>query len=298
MGRRDTRLIRSFASSDRGFTLLELLVTTVLGLLLVVLILGTITANRRLYKEDIVRTKVNQNLRGAMDIIGADIRLAGENLGPTFPAIQLVNGAAGGPDTLVLRRNLVPEVLQVCVALSAGSTAALRFAIPGTTAGCIYSGETTAYNSWRSYRLANQNSVDSFVWNVSAKVGEFFRYTGETDSGTGYSITRSGAWSNAYPVAAAAYLLEEWRFAVSGDVLQLVRNQDDENTVNLAFEVQDFQVRVLMQDGTIKTSFTTNDSWTTISSLEVVLSSSDTFQREDLTRTLTSRFFPRNILSN
>ena len=174
MGKHDTRLIRSFASSDSGFTLLELLVTTVLGLLLIALILGTITANRRLYKEDIVRTKVNQNLRGAMDIIGSDIRLAGENLGPTFPAIQLTNGTAGGPDTLILRRNLLPEVLQVCVALTAGSTAKLQFAIPGTTAGCIYSGETTAYNSWRSYRLANQNSVDSFVWNVCAKIGEFF----------------------------------------------------------------------------------------------------------------------------
>ena len=284
------------ANCASGYTLLELLVASLLGLLLAAMILSTMNANRNLYKKDLVRTRINQNLRGVMDIIGGDLRLAGENLGPYFPALEVTNSASG--DVLIIRRNLVAEVPQVCKAISANSTSALSFAVPGTTPGCIYSGETTTYNAWRSYRQTHDNSVEAFAWNPSTKRGEFFMYTSETDNGSTYTIKRSGKWTNAYPIGGAAYILEEWRFELIDDTLQLVRNQHFDAPVDLAYQIQNFQVRIVMQDDTVLDSFDASDGWTMIKSVQISLTGEETFEGKDFTRTLTTRFFPRNILSN
>lgn len=295
------RLIRSIASSSKGFTLIELLVSSSLGMLLIGLVLASVLANRQLFKQDMVRTRTNENIRGALDILGTDIRLGGESLGSAFPAIILANGSGVSADTLTVRRNLVAEVLPVCTALTAGSNAALRFAIPGTIAGCIYSTQTTSFNSWRSYRQANGNTVDAFIWDSSAKAGEFFKYTTETDGGTYYSITRSGSWSRNYPTASsAAYILEEWKFLSNGggDELQLIRNQDAANPTTLAFDLDNFQVSILQRDGTTKTAFTTSDVWTNIKSLTVSITGKQTFLKQTVKRTLSASFFPRNVLSN
>jgi prepilin-type N-terminal cleavage/methylation domain-containing protein len=286
-------------SSDSGFTLLELLVSSLLGLVVAAMIMASLLSHRDLYKKDIVRTRLNQNLRGPMDIIGTDIRLAGENLGSGFPAILVENGAGGEADALVLRRNLVAEVAPVCVALTQGSTTGLTFATSGTTAGCIYSTQTTTYNSWRNYRIAQGGSVPAFIWNSAARVGEFFYYNGEINAGGTYSLTRVGSWQHAYPVTtSAAYLLEEWRFEVAGDTLQLIRNQDNSDPVNVSFEISGFQIAVNMQDGTAKTSFAATDTWTAIQNVAVTLSTTASFAGNDVSRTLTSNFFPRNVLSN
>src|SRR5690606_6020349 len=82
--RRFSRLRRSILASDKGFTLVELLVTSFLGLIMLALTLSATTSNRRLYKYDLVRTRINQNMRSALDIMGIDVRQAGENLFSTF----------------------------------------------------------------------------------------------------------------------------------------------------------------------------------------------------------------------
>ena len=69
--------IRSIASCNKGFTLIELLVSSSLGLLLIALVMASVLANRQLFKQDMVRTRTNENIRGALDIVGTDIRLGG-----------------------------------------------------------------------------------------------------------------------------------------------------------------------------------------------------------------------------
>ncbi len=295
------KLIRSIASCNRGFTLIELLVSSSLGVLLIGLVMASILANRQLFKQDMVRTKINENIRGALDIVGTDIRLGGESFGSAFPAILVSNGSGSSADTLTVRRNLVAEVLPVCTALAAGSNAPLQFAIPGTTAGCIYSGQTTSYQSWRNYRIANGNTVNAYIWDSVAKAGEFFQYTSETDGATSYSISRSGTWTRTYPTtSSAAYIMEEWKFQANGagDELQLVKDQDTADPTTLAFNLKDFQITILQRDGTTKTSFTTSDTWTNIKSITVAITGKDSFLKEEVNRTLSASYFPRNVLSN
>lgn len=291
----------SSLNSDRGFTLLELLVTSFLGLVITALCLSATTVNRYNFGKDLVRLRMNQNLRGSMDLITMDGKLAGENLGQGFPALEVVNGTSGATDEIVFRRNLVNEVLPLCTTITTGSTNRnIYFAVPGNVAGCGYSGQTQAFNSWKSYRTSNGNSVDAFIYDTATKTGEFFTYQTETDGGTSYYLTRNPVtWSHTYSVGSAAvYILEEWRYKVASNMLQVIQNRDSANPLNVSFNISDFQVVVTMQDGTTKTAFTTADPWTSISTVQVTVTGSDHYAGNTTTKTLSTQFFPRNILSS
>lgn len=302
MARSSCGSARSSLSSDRGFTITEMLVASFIGAMVLVPILSSSIAYRNILGKDMARTRLNQNLRGALDIIGTDIRVGGENLTSTFPAIEVVNGTGSNPDELIVRRNLLDEVLPVCQSLSAGSTSAnMYFAVTGNVAGCAYSGHTNNYNAWRSYRIAQGGTVKGYIFNTSTRQGEFFNYASETNTGTQYYVTRSGAtaFANAYPVGGAAmYILEEWRYRVSGGLLQIVQNRVTATPYNVAYDISNLQVTVTLQDGTTRTSFVSTDDWTNIGRIQMTLTGTDRFRRQTITRTVSGSFFPRNILSN
>ncbi len=141
--------------STRGFTIMELITALFLSMIVVALTLGVSLANKNVLGKDIARTRLAQNLRGSLDIIGTDVRVAGENLSGSFPAVEIENGASGAPDVLIARRNLLDEVLPLCIALSSGSAATdIHFAIPGTVPGCSYAGQTTSFDAWSDFRVA------------------------------------------------------------------------------------------------------------------------------------------------
>ena len=295
------RSIRSLRNSDSGFTLFELLVTSVIGLVLMGLCLSAMNANRWVFGKDTVRTRLNQNLRGALDIITIDGKVAGENLTSAFPAIELVNGSGAGADELYLRRNLVDEILPLCTAITAGTTTTrIYFADSSTTPGCAYSGQTTAFNSWKSYRTANGGTVDAYIYNTVNKRGEFFRYSGETNGTTNYSLTRTaGTWTYGYAVGSTAiYLLEEWDYKVVGQMLTLIENRDPARNYGVSFNITNMQVQITMQDGTVNTAFTAANNWTQIANIAITLSGQDQFAGTTLNRSVTAYFFPRNVLSN
>ncbi len=297
--RKLTQFIHRF---DKGFTVVELLVASTVSLLLLAMALESTNSMRRLYMHDIVRTRLNEDIRGTLDIVGVNIRQSGENLARGFPAIQIIDGASGAPDHLVLHRNLLDEVLAVCVALTAGSTTSdIVFADGTTTQGCDYASNNRNYTSWQNYRLADSNqSVRAYIYNISSKAGEFFNFISETDTGTQYLISRqAGTWGNNYDVGSSAvYILEKWEFRVVDDVLQLIVDGQEDNALDVAFGIQDFQVSAHMNDGTDKSALTSADDWTDIAYLNLTISADDSFGGQSISSTLSSRYFPRNILSN
>ncbi len=294
--------IRSLLSSNSGFTVAELLVTAFLGLLVMSIALSSSITQRRLLRKDTVRTRINQNLRGSLDLLGTDARVAGENLSSSFPAIEVIAGTGSAPDEIRLRRNLQAEVLPLCTQVNASSTVTqLYFAVPGNTPGCAYSGQTQSFNAWQAFRLDDDDDrVDAFLYDSATKAGEFFQYVGEVDGTTSYALqTAIHTWSRQYSVGSSAiYLLEEWHYRLVGDELELIINHDTANPLKVSFGVSDFQILVQMQDGSTKSSFTTADSWTQIGTLNVTLQSIESFANRDMQRTFSARFFPRNILSN
>lgn len=284
---------------------MELMVTSFLGLIMLALTLSATTSNRRLYKYDLVRTRINQNMRSALDIMGMDVRQAGENLFPTFPAVLIVNGSAGASDELIVRRNLLDEVFNLCQAISAGSGGSTIYVADNGSAqpGCDKTSNLTNYTAWNAKRMADGGAshvLDAFMYNRSTKLGEWFRYTGESSTATQYRLTRgSGSWANAYTVGSSSlYILEEWRYRVVDGVLQIVTNNDTANPLNVVDGVQDFQVTALMQDGTTKDTYIAGDDWSQLKALRIQVTGTDTALGEQVSRTLSSDFFPRNILSN
>lgn len=296
------KLKPSTRASDSGFTLVELMVTSFLGLIMLAMMLSATTSNRRLYKYDLVRTRINQNMRSALDIMGMDVRQAGENLFSTFPAIELVNGTSGAPDELVIRRNTLDEVFNICQQISSGSGNATVYVADNGQAqpGCDTTSNLNSYNRWHNTRVAGGGTIKAYVYNRSTKLGEFFNYSGENSTVSQYTLTRSGGtWTNTYDVGASSiYVLEEWRYRVRDNVLQIVTNQDSVNPLNVVDGVNDFQVSIPMQDGTTKSTFIPGDDWSKIKALEISMTGQDRAQGETLNRTVTAQFFPRNILSN
>jgi hypothetical protein len=112
---------QSQRSSNQGLTLMELITSTVVATLVISVSLGGAMFNRELYAQDEVRTRVNQSLRSAIDLVGADIQQMGEQIrrdDPNFPVVELTRNPANPSDTnwtstLIMRRNLLP-FLPVC----------------------------------------------------------------------------------------------------------------------------------------------------------------------------------------
>lgn len=284
-----------------GFTLMELMVSSGIALVMLAVSMSVVTAQRFIYKRNSVDTRLNQNLKGAMELIGSQLREAGENLSGSFPAFEIIDGASGAPDTLIIRRNLLDEVLNVCTTIAANSTTTtINVAVPGGTSGCIFSDQLHSHTSWNSYRTSKGGTVKGYAYDIVNKVGEFFDFVGVTNNGTTLALTRSsGTWSRAYTVGSASlYVLEEWRFRMTGDQLELLQNGDTASPLKIMYGLENFQVRVKKQDGTTVNSFSNTAGWSDTEYVEVQLNGIDSFQKQARRAEMIAKFMPRNILSN
>ena len=296
------QFIPSFArGAESGFTVSEMLVASTLGLLVLSITLSTSVSLKRLFKKDLVRTRVNQQLRGSFDTIGATMREMGENLPGSFPALEIIDGTSGAPDELRIRRGLDDSTLKVCTKLTRNnSDTEIEFAKNTTTAGCSYADNTTNYNIWNTERLAMGGSFRAYVYNFKQKAGQWIDYQSETDTGVEYKIDfPSTTWERNYTKNnGSVYMLEEWRLYIQGDVLQLELDGDTSIPLSIMYDISDFQVTAKMQDGTTQSSFESSDTWVDLASVEIMLESTGSANGETLTRSMTVEYFPRNILSN
>ncbi len=297
-------------SNNIGMSIIELLVASSLSMLIFGMGLSATIASRNTYSYDILRTRLNQNIRSAFEIINTELRQTGERLPTGFPALEIIDGGGNVSDQLILRRNLLDETLTVCQTITpstAGGYVYITSTAAGTPPACTFGTQTSNYNSWRTYRLADPTGiVKAYIYDFVSKKGQFFNYDSETNNNT--SIQRihnqSGTWANTYTaMSSSAYILSEWIFAksaVSGqtDLLQVTANQNTTNIQNIIYGIQNIQFKAIMQDGSIKDSFTVNDSWTQIKAIEVSITGTDTYRQRTLSSTLTTRLFPRNVLSN
>lgn len=113
----------------QGFTLIELLVAAIVSSAILGVSLALINTQRHQFLSDQNRSQANQNLRAAIDLIGADIKIAGELLdgSQNLPVIQLldgtgVDGATNEHDRLILQRKLIAASLTTCADISASSS--------------------------------------------------------------------------------------------------------------------------------------------------------------------------------
>jgi type IV pilus assembly protein PilW len=237
-------------------------------------------STRGMFETDQHRTTINQNLRAGIDLLGIDVRQAGERLPFDAPAVQINDGSGGAPDTLTLSRNMLDYVLPLCKDITAGSNADTVFTakkkLPGSgkiPQGCIPvpdengDGWPDNLEAWREYRIANGGNADNWQYSYS---------------------------TNQEP---RIYILEQRSFRLQDDILQCIINDDTSNALNLVNRMRDFQVRAVFKDGTIQSTLA-GKTWTDLESLEITLVGGESFGARDMDRTVVTRFFPRNILSH
>lgn len=314
---------REIHKSERGFTLPELVVASGVALMVMALALSSTLNSKEVMQRDLIRTRMTQNLRSGIDLLGIDIRLAGENLPSRVPAIEVINGANGAADELVVRRALVAETFTVCNILSSGSSNAPEV---GLTGGIVTNtdgstqvidscdvddpGLTGRQTAWQEVFNSQPNEpLAAYIFDVNAQVGELFMVTGFNVNGTTLELTPEvgsfSGWTNGYNQNAVTrptlvLLIEEWRYRLQDRTVQIVVNGNTEDPVNVVTGITDMQFRVTMSDGTEVENFTSSMNWTNIDAVQVTLEATDRdrARRQDLTRRMAAEFFPRNVLSN
>lgn len=360
------KLKQSLPDSNKGFTLVELLVTTLIASVVLGLSLSLITDQRKQYVTNQVRSEVNQTLRTAIDLIGTDIQLAGSRLknDSNLPVVSVINGASGAPDQLILQQKLIGNTLPLCATLS-GSTTTITVAkklplpptLPIPTCEAEWSDSpinnlTDALDAFKNYRCGIDgtpacdartaaptpgNCIEecpwAYIYDPVYKRGEFFQYGFEAANLTGtenYIYKGSpGNWQYTYTYNSSnsannpiIYLLEERRYSLNGDELELTINR--QGATPLVNKVQNFQVQVSRRTSPTGTplvfgitdsfnpnytgaptpSFTgaTAPYWQDIQYLQVDLTAANPADSDAITLKqcannqcqLSSRFFPRN----
>ena len=323
------RLNQKKACSNLGFTLLELMISIVAGAFVTAGFLGFVVQERQDFLDNESRIEANQNLSTVMDLIGADIRQAGERISDnSLNPIDIINGSNDSADELVLRRQLLADVLPVCETIS-GSQSTIDVSVNSgpTIANCLFSdgdgnGVTDNLDVWQNYRVNEGGSTLAYIFDPTSGQGEFFLYITE-DSGNcsspdfvGETCSRihrgdGGSWQNTYlydsslspSLQPRIYLLEEKVYRLADDpatpnsgdsILELSINQ--ETPLKVANRLNDLQIQV-RESNQWRDILTVN--WKQIESIRVNLiaankSQSDTSQPY---KSFSSEYFPRNILS-
>jgi type IV pilus assembly protein PilW len=297
-------------ATSAGFSLIEMLVAVAVSLAVTAGALTLALSSRRLYEADQARTRLNQNLRASKDFLATDIRQLGERLNGDFPALQIVAGASGAPDELVVRRNLLDTVVNVCFAITLPTQNWIIIGFASTWSpppqpGCFTLPGAENLMAWRDYRLASGGTVVAYIYDPITGDGEFFDYVGEQQFPNFYLIRAesTNSWEHTYPLGSRVYILEERRYRMNGDVLQLVVNDDDTQPVNLVDTLEDFQIRALYKpdppDPTPPPaeSFGFGDAWTDLRAVEVTVEGRVPVKDRFIERAWTAEIMPRNVLS-
>lgn len=339
--------------SSRGFTFTEVLVSALMGSIILGASMQLMVSLRQAFVQDRAGTVLTQNLRPSLDLLGADIKRAGERVESSdFPAVEVVNGSNG--DELVVRRKVVLDSntdLPVCQTVT-GTT--IIMATPGANPmapGCSPIDGTDnnqAQDKLQQWQTALDDAASEgkplkgYIYGLTStneKRGEFFTL-GSVQSGI-FAISTAASLQNKYPgpvlidpeftggqpqltgATSNAFLIEERRYTVvnnpnrAGDkILRMVVNEDPDQTYDLANRIEDFQIKVSVRtvtengdesDDIIVDTFPVNQcngsnecSWSQIRAVEVSVKAQKPEQNSNLSdadRTLTARYFPRNVLS-
>ncbi|ANM31747.1 hypothetical protein ABI59_22595 [Acidobacteria bacterium Mor1] len=290
-------------------TLVELMVALAVAGLLATAALSITLSSRKIYEADERRTDLNQHLRAGIDLVGIDLRQAGTRLPGDFPAIMIVDGGSG-PDTLIVRTNESDDVMPICQDIVAGAAIGeLRISeLASTVPGCgklpddNSDGWPDNVGAWRQERTKHGGAMDVYAFSPISKQGQFLSYDADGTDDQRLDISGKAGVTN-WVISCGkadqcrAYALTEHRYEIVNGRLRYRINDDPADVVNIMDYVTDFQVQAHLTDGSVRTSLTSSDDWSDVVSVELTLTAETSFDGRTVQRTMSSRFFPRNVLS-
>src|SRR3990172_5017223 len=98
----DARQERIIVESERGFSLIEVLISMAITLIVMGAVFGLLTRGQRSFQREPEVADLQQSARAALDLVTRDILQAGTGLPPEFPAFSRLNGAGNAAPTDVL----------------------------------------------------------------------------------------------------------------------------------------------------------------------------------------------------
>lgn len=88
--------------SERGFTLIEVLVSILITLIVMASVFALLTRGQRSFQREPEIADLQQSARTVLDMVSRDILQAGAGLPPEFPAFSRINGAGDAAPTDVI----------------------------------------------------------------------------------------------------------------------------------------------------------------------------------------------------
>jgi prepilin-type N-terminal cleavage/methylation domain-containing protein len=99
---RDARQERINIESERGFSLIEVLISIAVTLIVMAAVFTLLTRGQRSFQREPEVADLQQSARTALDLVARDILQGGAGLPPEFPAFSRINGAGDANPTDVL----------------------------------------------------------------------------------------------------------------------------------------------------------------------------------------------------
>jgi prepilin-type N-terminal cleavage/methylation domain-containing protein len=99
---RDARRERIIVESERGFSLIEVLISITITVIVMGAVFGLLTRGQRSFQREPEVADLQQSGRTALDQVAKDILQGGAGLPPEFPAFSRINGAGDGTLTDVI----------------------------------------------------------------------------------------------------------------------------------------------------------------------------------------------------
>lgn len=303
-----------------GFSLIEVLVALVVMGVIAALLAPLIFTARGMVENDQLRTATNQGVRAGSDLMGSDIRMAGERFprggSLSLSPIQIVPGGAN-PDEITLRRNLWEGTLPVCMdplnnghqfinVVRLAADAFWTGPYGGTHAEC---GQTLDSNGWPMNLAAVKALADTtttngvlrgYILDPATGVGEFIDFDIPADADDTGLIRLVGMnVVNTYQIdnRPLIYILDERHYRVQNGILELLLNGNTASPLAVAADISDFEALYVLNTGVVSATFPAGTTWRDIESVSITLTGMAGIGPDTVQRSFTNRYFPRNVLS-
>ncbi len=257
---------RGIPAGGQGFTLVEMLIASVLMLIILSALYSVLESNRRTYAVGQRKVEVQQSARIAMETIQTDIRLAGYGY-PTDPALvaPLLKITAATATSITFWADLNNRSTLLSADVNAGATT-----LPVASASGVNSGET--------------------IWLING--GRFESAT--VSSVAGNTITVSAGISTAYPQATQVGRPRQITVSWAGTTLS---RDDGEGggAQSLAAGIQTFQLGYFNDNNVLIPTGSLAASVASIRRIQISITAQSSSPAIAQTFTLTSDVRPRNL---
>jgi prepilin-type N-terminal cleavage/methylation domain-containing protein len=231
-----------------GFSLIELVVSIAISSIVVALASQALIRTQVSFTKDQKIIENGQRISSILEIIGREIRQAGELIVDSgFPTIQVKSQGTKGSSIIIYRA--ISSPISMCTAFPTGTAVTgLSFAIDTPTpSSCQIKASAispltnkfppTQKEDWLDKRVAGGGTLFGVVNSNASKTAQPFLYTGETSTSGANSMIlsinmTSFTTTSAINLGDSAYLVVKKEYMICGTDLKVRINSKVESTTN------------------------------------------------------------------